>query len=214
MKYLQKLTLTFVLLLSISAFAVSPLQAAAHEGLVGSEARDFSQTELKIVFPEVEGWEKSDIVRYPVPELGYSINYESETAGRVTIYIYNGGRKTIANGITDSVVKAEIEKTKTEIYMVEKMGRYKNVKEIINDTLVLGGENGKIDALHCTLRFSAGSDDLTSEIYLFGFQNHFVKFRATRLYVKDEVKNAELARLLTSMDSLFSGDGTSALRGN
>lgn len=163
---------------------------------------------LKINFPEVEGWEKGAITTYPYAELGYSINYESEEGGRVTVYVYNGGRKTVPNNAKDSVIKGEIDKAKNEILTVEKMGRYKNVKELKDETIMLGGANGKIECQHKLFSMTAGRDDLLSEIFLFGYQNHFIKLRATRLYAKEDTPNKSVTDLLTALDKVFS-DGDS-----
>lgn len=165
---------------------------------------------LKINFPEVEGWEKSAITTYPYAELGYSINYESEEGGKVTIYVYNGGRKKIPNDAKDNVIKGEIDKAKNEILTFEKMGRYKNVKELKDETIMLGGEKGKIECQHKLFSLTAGRDDLLSEIFLFGYQNHFIKLRATRLYEKDGTKNKSMTDILTALDKLFS-DGDSVV---
>lgn len=166
--------------------------------------------DLKINFPEVEGWEKDDIQNYPTPALGYSINYESEDGGRVTVYVYNGGRAKIPNDVSHKVLKDEINKAKSEIYQVEKLGHYKNVKEVKNRTMVLGGEAGKVESLHILFSFEAGANKLTSEIYLFGFENHFIKIRATRLYEDENTKNEAIETLLAEMDKLFSGKETVA----
>jgi hypothetical protein len=165
---------------------------------------------LKIDFPEVDGWEKGEIVRYPVIELGYGLNYESETGGRVTIYVYNGGYKKIPNSAKDKLIKGEVEKAKNEIQMVEKMGRYKNVKELKDDTVMLGGVDGKIECAHKLFSMTVGADDLTSEIFVFSYQNHFIKVRATRLYEKEGTKNQAMNDLLGALDKMFAGDSTIA----
>jgi hypothetical protein len=172
----------------------------------------FAQNEyLKIDFPEVEGWKKGAVTRYPAAALGYSVNYESKEGGRVTVYVYNGGRSKITSGAKDKVVKDEIEKAKNEIYQVEKMGVYKNVKEHKNETISLGGEKGKVECLHTLFSFTAGENNLSSDIYLFGYKDHFIKLRATRLLEKEDVKNQSLTTLFTALDKLFSADETIAL---
>ncbi len=170
--------------------------------------------DLKINFPEIEGWEKGEIQNYPTPALGYSINYESEDGGRVTVYVYNGGRDKIPNDVSNKILKDEINKAKSEIYQVEKLGHYKNVKEVKNRTMVLGGEIGKVESLHILFSFEAGANKLTSEIYLFGFENHFIKIRASRLYEDENTKNEAVETLLAEMDKLFAGKETIAVVGN
>lgn len=164
--------------------------------------------DLKINFPNVEGWEKSEITNYPVAELGYSVNYESVEGGRVTVYVYNAGKSKIAAGAKDKVIKDEIVKAKNEILEFEKRGVYQNVKEVKNETVMLGGETGKVESLHYLLSMSARGNNLTSEIYLFGYKNHFIKFRATRLFEKEGTKNQAINDLLTALDKLFADEVT------
>ena len=95
--------------------------------------------ESKVEFPDIDGWEKSDITKYPTAELGYSVNYESEEGGRVTVYVYNGGVKNIPDGASDKAVKNELEKAKGDIRQAGKMGYYDDIKEIKNETVTLGG---------------------------------------------------------------------------
>ena len=159
---------------------------------------------LEVEFPEIEGWEKSDVQKYPTEALGYSINYESREGGRVTVYVYDAGLKTIPNDITSNVLKNEINKAKGEIQAVAKRGLYQNVKEVKDETTTIGGKTGKIKALHSLFDLSAGGRDLTSEIFLFPYQNKFIKIRATRLRDKEGVENKSLITLFSELDEFFS----------
>ncbi len=197
--------------ISIIYLALMSLVSLAQTNTIQSKPISFKDSnilDLKIKFPDIEGWDKSEITKYPIPELGYSINYESEEGGRVTVYIYNGGKKNIPGNINDKILKGEIDKAKGEIIQVGKMGAYQNVKEIKNDEQVLGGEEGKVKALHSLFSFSARGQQLTSEIFLFGYQNHFIKLRATRPFEKEDVKNQAMIDLLSAIDKLFSNDET------
>lgn len=164
-------------------------------------------SDIKLTFPNVEGWDKSAITTYPYAELGYSINYESEEGGRLTVYVYNGGKTKIPTGSKDKIIKDEIDRAKFEIYQVEIMGKYKDVKELKSETVNLGGLTGKVESLHSLFSFTAGKDKLTSDIFLFGYQNHFIKIRATRMFEKEGTENQMLISLLKALDKLFSGDG-------
>ena len=159
--------------------------------------------ESKVEFPDIDGWEKSDITKYPTAELGYSVNYESEEGGRVTVYVYNGGLKNIPDGATDKAVKNELEKAKGEIRQAGKMGYYDNIKEIKNETITLGGAAGKVKSLYTLLNFSAQGQELASEIYLFGYRNNFIKIRATRLK-EGGAENKAFTDLLAKLDAYFS----------
>lgn len=159
--------------------------------------------DIEVDFPEVENWEKSSPQTFPVAELGYAVNYSSETAGRVTVYVYNAGLKTISADISDKRVKEEIEKTKRELRMVAEAGVYENLKEIKSETINLKGKTG-LKSLYALFTFNVKGSALTSEIYLFTYKNHFIKIRATRPKESGEPGNKELAKLLAEIDTLFS----------
>lgn len=157
-----------------------------------------------ISFPEIEGWEKGNITTYPIAELGYSLAYQSEEGGAVTIYVYNGGKKKIADGIDDKAVKAEIKQAGSDIEAFGEQGYYDNVKKIKDDTVTLGGTNGKTKALYSLYTFRVRGQDVESEIYLFGHQNNFIKIRATRPKSEDGAENTEFKNLLAELDKVFS----------
>lgn len=160
--------------------------------------------DLSVNFPDVEGWEKGEIQKYPTEELGFSVNYESPKGGRVTIYVYNGGKKNIADGADDKLIKDELNGAKNEIRKVAELGYYENLKELKNETVTLGGAAGKIKSLHTLYNFSAGEQNLTSEIYIFGHQKRFIKIRATRPRDKNETGDKMTAELLEEIDAFFS----------
>lgn len=171
---------------------------------VSVSAQKDGDKNLSITFPEVDGWEKGDVTTYPIPELGYSVSYQSEEGGKVTVYVYNGGNKKIADGIEDKIVKKQIEQAAGDIEAFGERGTYQNVKKIKDDTVTLGGANGKVKALYKLYTFEIRGDEVESEIYLFGHQNNFIKIRATRLKSVDGAENADMKKLLAEIDKLFS----------
>jgi len=196
------------------AFLIMPVAASAQVNPTETPSAKTEKTnkstvpltlkDLSIDFPDVDGWERSVIQKYPTAELGYSINYESVEGGRITIYVYNGGKKNIPSDITDKTVKNEMKNAKSEIQQVSKAGYYQDVKEIKNDTVTLGGTAGKIKALHSLFNFSVRGQNLTSEIYLFSYQNDFIKIRATRSREDDKIENKAVSKLFAELDALFS----------
>ncbi len=153
-----------------------------------------------IVFPDVEGWEKGDKATYPSAELGYSIPYQSETAGSVTVYIYNAGLKAIADGITDKTVKSQRTQAEGDIKAYGDQGYYQDVKLIKSDTVTLGGSR---TALYSLFSMKVRGTEMDSEIYLFGYKNNFVKIRATRPKGKNGASNAEVTKLLSALAKAF-----------
>lgn len=170
---------------------------------VSVSAQKNGDKNLPLTFPEVDGWEKGDVRTYPVPELGYSIAYQSEEGGAVTVYVYNGGNKKIADGVDDMLVKKQIEQAGGDIETVGEKGVYQKVKKIKDDTVTLGGANGKVKALYKLYTFEIRGDEVESEIYLFGHQNNFIKIRATRLKSVDGAENADVKNLLAEIDKMF-----------
>jgi hypothetical protein len=153
-----------------------------------------------IVFPNVEGWEKGDVTTYPSAELGYSVPYQSETGGIVTFYVYNGGLGKIADGIDDENVKNEAKKAENDIKAYGDAGYYQDVKLVRTDSIALGGTT---KALYSLFSFKVRGADVDSEIYLFGYQNSFIKIRATRAKGKNGANNAEVNKLLAEVSKIF-----------
>ena len=153
-----------------------------------------------VEFPKVNGWALTPKHAYPTPELGYSVNYESPEGGRVTVYVYSGGRKTIPNDLT-GVVADEMNRAKGDIQAAVNAGMYENAKVLKSETINFGGPNGRVKALYASYDLAARGNQLHSEIYLFPYQNYFVKIRATR---PRSLANSEaVAELLSELDILF-----------
>ena len=153
-------------------------------------------------FPEVDGWVKGDLVKYPKAELGYSVNYDAKDRNRVSVYVYNGGRKDIKNSLSGAV-KEEIEQAKAEIDMIAEMGAYADVKVEKDEKTKLGGIAGKIDVLRKVLTFKAQGNLMHSEIIIFPFEGNFVKVRATRLKSSGIEGEEAVSKLLTEVEALF-----------
>lgn len=156
-----------------------------------------------IEFPEIEDWDKGSITTFPDAALGYSIGYQSEEGGRVTIYVYNGGLKSIPSDINSEVIKEEIERAKSEIFQIGKMGLYQGVKEVKFETVTLGGAKGKVKSLRSLLYFKIKGEEMDSEIYLFTYNNNFIKIRATRPKSDNGAENKAFMNLLAEIDKVF-----------
>ena len=151
-----------------------------------------------LLFPEIEGWTKSEKTVYPVPALGYSYTYESNSGGRVTIYVYNGGKRTIPNDVNDPVVKREFENVKNEVFAAEQLGYYQNVKVVKSSVETIGAST---KCQYGLLNFTVRGNKVVSEIYLFAYDNNFIKLRATR--APDKADDDEFNTLLTELAAMF-----------
>lgn len=158
----------------------------------------------ELVFPEIEGWTRTDKYLYPTADLGYSYSYESPAGGRITVYVYNMGLKQIDDGIVDVNVGEQLKNAEAEIGRAAEMGYYDNVQKIRSGTITLGGKKGKTTALYTLYTLDIRDMKMTSEIYVFGSNNNFIKFRATRPYAEDDAENRTVANFFNEMDALFS----------
>ncbi|MBC7899832.1 MAG: hypothetical protein H7070_07225 [Saprospiraceae bacterium] len=156
----------------------------------------------KITFPDVDGWDRDEPYKYPTPDAGYSVNFNSRTNGRVTLYVYNGGHSKIPNELT-GLVKEELEAAKAGIQAAVDAGIYGNLKESKMETVVLGGTKGKISALRSHFTLTREGEKLNSDIYLFPYKNNFIKLRVTRPASTDKTMDESFANLLYEIDSLF-----------
>lgn len=196
----------FAILIGLFLIQIAPAQDKGGDASTSKDAAVSVNTTKgsAIVFPDVDGWKKGEVDTYPTPELGYSIGYQSREGGTVTVYVYNGGHKSIPNGITGNIVKGEIEIAKGEISQVGRMGIYPDLKAIKDGTITLGGSSGKVKSLYSLFNFKLKGTVMTSEIYLFGYNNNFIKIRATRPKEAEGTVNKALANLLAAFDEMFS----------
>lgn len=171
----------------------------------------FSQSTLKIEdlkIPEVPGWIKGKAGGSLAEPNGYIVPFNSEAGniGAVTVYIYHGGLKNIPNSL-DGIVEDHFEETKGALYQIEKMGRYKNVKEVKSEKSAIGGDKGKTKAHHAVFTYEAmvqGGElqSVVSDIYLFSYKGYFGKIRATRS--PGEASEKEVQKLMAALDTVFS----------
>lgn len=166
----------------------------------GGKAVDKNKTdeEVTLVFPDIENWQRAEKRTYSSPELGYSVSYTSEEGGTVSIFVYNGGNTSIANGTTDELVIEEFDRTKSRV----KMLGGQSAVEVKSDTVTLGGTNGKVSALRALYNFNLQSQVVDSEIFIFGYKNNFIKIMATRPKTKSG-ENKSLIKLLAAVDKMF-----------
>lgn len=160
-------------------------------------------TNVKKELPEIKGWEKADAANSENPD-DYIVNYQSDKAGKVTVYIYTGGVKNIPNGVMDKVIADEMEGAKGAIAQLEEVGIYTDVKSEETKTINLSGKNGKLKTLYTHYNLKAKGTPLVSDIYLFGHQSKFIKIRSTRLQDQETSGQAAVTELLTELEKYFS----------
>lgn len=198
--------LTIFVLSSLSLSAQNPQPDSGKGSVKPSPAVKPTPDEpvsSKITFPEVDGWNRDEPYKYPTADMGYSVNFDSPTNGRVTLYVYNGGYAKIPNELT-GLVKEELEAAKAGIQAAVDAGIYSNLKESKMETVMLGGTKGKVSALRSHFTLTREGTKLNSDIYLFPYKNNFIKLRVTRPASTDKALDDSFANLLYEIDTLFS----------
>jgi len=201
---MRKPFLAFFTLCALFVMAVSGQDKAT--GAPANEVKDLKSllggSIEEIEFPTVDGWTRGE--KQIIPDdgggRGHVINYDSKTNGRVTVYIYTRGLKSIPDGL-GKLVEEELEGAKAAIRVVAGTGAYGEVKGGKTETITLGGDKGRVKSLRASYVFNRNGQVLNSEIYLFGYQDHFIKLRASR---PASASNEAFAALLLSLDQLFS----------
>lgn len=160
----------------------------------------------KINFPEVEGWKKGKVLEYPFEDMGnvVTVSYTSEKGGKVTIYVYNSGHTAIPNDISNDIFTVEMANARDALLEMQKRGYYRDLKETISEEAIIGGQKGKVNALHSVFIYTEKDESNQSEIYLFPYKNNFIKIRATRPNRDSGKQNEAVAKLLGELDTLFS----------
>jgi len=178
---------TVVLACLITILAVSAAAQDRNEANAGSAVVDF---------PDVEGWTKGEIFVFPEPELGYSVSYESSEGGRVTVYVYNGGIQKIADGHDSDEIRDQLKKAREEIDKVVDLGYYEKADTVKRDVVAIGSG---LQAQREVVELVVSGKKMTSEIYLFGHKNQFVKIRATRALETEGAIHQSVRRLFEAI---------------
>jgi len=205
MKYITSTLLSITALAFVASAQSTPAPTPAPKPTPAAEQRYKLETEKpfdgNVEFPDVDGWEKSDVTTYPTAALGYSVGYSSPEGGRVTFYVYNGGLQKIPESLTGPVAD-QMKNAKAEIAAVADAGYYQNVREVRTGKITIGGAESR-EALYALYTFAANGVGLESEIYLFVYKDHFIKIRATRRPTPKGETNEAFENLMNEVVRIF-----------
>jgi hypothetical protein len=158
---------------------------------VDAQTNSYMHPETGLVFPET-------LVEMPMvsltdhekdnPGLGMSIGYNAPGI-TVTVYLYTLGLRSISDDLASPILKEHFNQVMQDIYKVEELGYYKNVKKLAQGTTFLKQDNTGPKALFALLSYVQGGTDRLSKLYLLGHKNHFIKIRFT--YDKAVQKHSE-----------------------
>lgn len=144
-----------------------------------------------LTFPDsVEGIVRGEVTDYEGknPGLGVSVAYDRPGI-TVTVYLYTLGLRSISSDLASPILKDHFNQVIQDIYKVEELGYYKNVKKLAQGTTFLKQDNTGPKALFASLSYVQSGTDRLSKLYLLGHKNHFVKIRFT--YDKAVQKHSE-----------------------
>lgn len=121
---------------------------------------------------------------YQGPGLGYSMRYQDEHLFKVDVYVYDNNLPDIGDGVNSMRVKDEFVSAIKVFSLMEKIGKYKDVKNL--DLSTTAYPQGSLQFLRhrCQYRQSADAGNVylglrISETYLSAKSGKFIKVRLT-----------------------------------
>ena len=155
-----------------------------------------------IIFPDVlAGAKLVKVMDYEKDNPGLGVGYHYGVNNfKVSVFIYNVGRPQIPSNTTSPIIIKMFDQARDDVYVLEKKGNYKDVALLIPQETV---KIGKFPFLHAKMTYSEHNIKRTSQLYLTGFKNYFVKLRIT--YFTDDAINGEksLDKFLSALGGLM-----------
>lgn len=143
--------------------------------IVPARAIDYVVPEAGLRFPDrLGGFVLEGGQQAPRLELGHILQY----AGRNfigSVYVYNGGRPSVPDGVRNPVVQAEFEQAQSDIFAVARMRGWpapvKSADAVTRDT--------SVEFLTATYRLDSPSAQQDSVVAITGARGQFIKVRMT-----------------------------------
>jgi len=144
-------------------------------GAAEAWAIDYVVPEAGLRFPKRLGrFVLEDGSQAPHAELGHVIQYKG-SALIATVYVYDGGRRPIPNGVRNAVVQAEFAQAQREIFAVARMRGWPTP---VKSADAVTGDTG-IEFLTATYRLDSPSQRNDSIVAISGARGHYIKVRMT-----------------------------------
>jgi len=162
------------------------MEAAIAEKVVTLNTRQaFTEDPAGVRFPERIGdlhIDQVDDLRPVDPSLGRSIHYRYPGV-KVSIFVYNGGQRTIETGIAEPGIRDQIVGAIQDVYVQGKLGYYMDIQAMNPEPTELDTGAGSQDALWTRLTYAETEKGIDVEkmswIFVTGYKNHFFKIRYT-----------------------------------
>ncbi|MCX5718243.1 MAG: hypothetical protein NTW44_08105 [Nitrospirae bacterium] len=158
-----------------------------------------------LIFPDsVEGIIRGEVTDYEGknPGLGISVAYDRPGI-TVTVYLYTLGLRSISGDLASPILKEHFNQVIQDIYKVEEMGYYKDVKNLGQGTTFLKQDNTGPKALFASLSYVQSGTERLSKLYLLGHKNHFVKIRFTYDKTVQTQSEGKLTAFLNEMANMI-----------
>lgn len=178
----------------------------------------YKDTALDVTFPAKIGTlELRSREKYPQPELGYSLRYDDADLFKVDIYVYDKKLSDIGNGVESKRVKQEFESLIGVFELMEKAGKYKDVRQLGKGTSSF--PKGSLQFLWSRCQYRQVPEEgvtytglRISETYLSAKAGLFIKVRLT---VKEEdfkSRQNEITGFMKELASILGAPKESAVR--
>jgi len=141
-----------------------------------------------------------EIEDYGDPRLGCSVDYAMPGL-LITIYVYDQGRRRIADGITDSLVTQSFAMAKADIQTAVTRGMYSGAKLESDGKVSHDGGFETLSARYYLTREQEPDTGLKmfSEIHIFGARDHIIKIRVSG----EKSREAELGKIVDQFIPAF-----------
>jgi hypothetical protein len=122
--------------------------------------------------------QRGELADYGDPRLGASIAYHADGL-TITVYAYDQGRPTIADGLADPVVQEAFQMAKRDIQAAAQRGDYSDVRLLSEGRGTFHQREATLLAKYELTRQKEPDEGLKvfSEIHVFGAWNHIFKLR-------------------------------------
>ena len=141
-------------------------------------AKDSPKTILDRLPDRLAGCQKGDLHNYDDPRLGSSVSYNIPGM-TITVYAYDLGQQTIADGLDDPIVQNAFQMAKNEIQGALKQGIYSEATLISEGKGTFHQHEATWQAKYELTRKGERDSGLKvfSEIHIFGAWNQIIKLR-------------------------------------
>jgi len=172
--------------------------------LSNATAQEPKRGGLKMDFPNVEGFTRSEPKHFPNPKHGYVVSYAAKQDLVVNVYVYNSGLDRIPDGASSDVVKEEIKLIEEGLKELKRQGAYKSYTERASGESRVGDSPKAASAQRRLFEIDrADVGRILTDVYITGYNNHFVKIRLS--YPADKQADLEkaVAPVLTALGKLL-----------